>query len=55
MTQIETKDAEGKQPIAADMVKETTVKDDGRFLFYYTFPAKDEAAGLNAGQEDKNV
>lgn len=28
-------------PLPVPMVKEATVKDDGRFLFYYTFPAAD--------------
>ena len=55
MTNTETKDAEGKQHLAGPMVKEATVKDDGRFLFYYSFPEKDSAAAVSADEEDKNV
>lgn len=31
-------------PVPRDMVKEETVKDDGRTLIYYTFPEDDAQA-----------
>jgi len=54
MTNTETRDAEEKRQETVPMVKEATVKDDGRFLFYYSFPSTSNAA-VKAEQEDKNV
>lgn len=43
----------GKEPVP--MVKESTVKEDGRFLFYYCFPERGHAQEEKAGKEAKDV
>jgi hypothetical protein len=42
--------SEASTPPPVPMVKEATVKDDGRFLFYYTFPDTPRSAG--PGEKD---
>ncbi len=41
------------EPIS--MIKEETVKDDGRILIYYTFPDDQDAPAPPATQEDTDV
>ena len=55
MTNSEPKDADGKHHVLATMVKEATVKDDGRFLVYYSFPEKVDAGKAKTDQEHENV
>lgn len=37
------------------IIKEETVKDDGRILIYYTFPDDRDAPPASAAQEDAHV
>ena len=38
-------ESERTESLAVPMVKEEIVKDDGRRLYYYTFPAETETQG----------
>ena len=40
----DTPQSDRPAPMIKEMIKEETVKDDGRTLIYYTFPEDQEAA-----------
>ena len=55
MTNTETKATEAGLVEVVPMVKEATVKDDGRFLFYYSFKDNKSTDAAKDDQEASKV